>query len=63
MWTTKEAKEIIGRVGYIALEGMRIKVRILDVRKRYGNTDYRIMPEGSEDTKWVLSDRVSVDFS
>ena len=56
--TIAEAAKIIGREGYLKLDDLLILVEVLDVRDRYGNTDYRVTPIGGSGAKWVIAERV-----
>lgn len=63
--TAKELASIVGRVGEFATESgrMRIHVRVVDVRIRYGITDYLVRPVGGIGEAWVLAERVKLEPS
>lgn len=57
--TISQASQMIGKEGFIRLGELNVRVRILDVKNRFGNTDYQISPVGGSGNQWVLSGRVN----
>lgn len=54
----KEMAENIGREGAITMDGVRVYVRILDVKQAYGNLRYLITPLEGIGQTWVDARRV-----
>lgn len=52
---------MVGRVGMIAVNGLSFEVRVIGVRKRYGHTDYKIMPVRGGGNRWAESNTISFD--
>lgn len=49
---------LLGKPAEYAIDGMKINVTIVDVRKVYNRTDYKITPESGSGTKWVDARKV-----
>ncbi len=48
-------------IGRLAVDGLRIDVAILDIRKVWARIDYLVTPLQGSGEKWVSSDRVTQD--
>lgn len=56
----RELSALIDRSGHYRTNGLLVKVRIVDVRTRYGAADYRIEPTSGKGRIWVRSDSVAL---
>lgn len=56
----KDLIKLIGQTGNLAIEGLEVGVKILDVRESFGRTDVQITPLNGSNKKWVSLDRVTV---
>jgi hypothetical protein len=56
-----EVKGFIGRIGYIYLSGLRINVKIIDIKERWGRTRYLVKPVDGDGEIWVENIRISED--
>lgn len=61
LYETASADPMVGRVGMIAVNGLSFEVRVIGVRKRYGHTDYKIMPVRGGGNRWAESNTISFD--
>ncbi len=60
MRSAKELSGIIGRRGSLETkEGLRVAVRVVDVRERFGSLDYRVEPIRGDGSAWVMAERVT----
>lgn len=48
-----------GKAATIELEGLKVRVLVLDVRSRFGHTDFLITPAEGNGKRWVESSRAS----
>lgn len=60
MSTLNEMSKMLGREGTIGINGMRIPVRIMDVKQVYGATRYLVAPIGGTGQAWVEASRVTL---
>ena len=58
---TGSTDPIVGRVGMITVNGLSFEVRVIGVRKRYGHTDYKIMPVRGGGNRWAESNTILFD--
>jgi hypothetical protein len=65
--TTSELSKVLGARGLfsLALDGgdLKVPVEVLDVKRSYGNTRYKIQPIGGIGSAWVDSSRVTLKGS
>lgn len=54
----KELASNIGQEGSILMDGVRVYVRVLDVKQAYGNLRYLITPLSGVGQTWVDAKRV-----
>lgn len=59
--TTNETTKLIGKTATLAIDGLRFAVTILDARSVFGRADYQVAPVTGSGSKWVSSDRVTLD--
>lgn len=58
--TVREMYALINKSAGLHLDSLTIRVRILDVRTRFGISDVLVTPESGSGQKWVQLDRLSV---
>ena len=59
--TMKEIAAVLGKTALLSIEaGLKVRVRVLDAKKAYGNLRYEVAPEGGEGQAWVDSSRVTI---
>ena len=60
MTTNEQMTELEQRTvnGYINIDGLRVRVRVLDTRKAFGRTDAHITPESGSGAKWIDITRI-----
>lgn len=51
--TTKETLKAIGKKGTISIGGLRVNVKITDVKNSYGHDRYFVTPVSGEGEIWV----------
>lgn len=59
--TTSESSKLIGQTATLSIDGLCVRVTILDAREVFGRSDYQVSPVTGTGTKWVSSDRVTLD--
>lgn len=59
----KEYLQLIGREGDLAIDGLQVRVTVLDIKQAYGNTRYVVTPVSGSNRITVDSSRVSLDNS
>ena len=61
--TARTMHPLVGTSADLQIEDytLLIHVVILDVRERYGRTDYLVCPVAGNGQKWVSADRVNTD--
>lgn len=57
-----EASELVGQTADCPMEGLRVRVQVLDVRHVWGRIDVLITPLAGEGSVWVTRDRL-IDWS
>lgn len=62
MSTAQELGQHIGKQGvlFLASSPLRFHVEIVDARKRYGNTDYKVRPVAGEGETWHQAHLVEI---
>jgi hypothetical protein len=60
MMSVKEHMSVIGREGLLAIQSLKVKVLILDVRSAFGRIDYQVRPVQGSGEQWIESGRVQV---
>lgn len=58
--TAVEARTIDGE-GYIQLDKMKVKVKVIDARKSYGRDDVLVTPVSGSGSQWVDLTRLHKD--
>lgn len=58
--TTKTAIEIIGKEADLYLDGLTIKVKIVDARYVFGRDDVQVQPLAGCGVKWVSRDSINL---
>lgn len=53
-----ELSNLLGKEGMLDINGLQFMVRIIDVRKVFGRTDYKVTPVSGTGTIWVESHRL-----
>lgn len=53
-----EMAKVIGTEGAIVMDGVRVYVRVLDVKQAYGNIRYLVTPLAGLGQTWVSAERV-----
>ena len=51
----------INREGLLQVDGLRIQVKVTDVRQVFGRIDYEVTPTQGSGSQWVESSRVTLD--
>ena len=61
--TASEMAQFLGRSGYLTVAGtrLRFRVRVTDVRVRFGQIDYFVTPILGEGEAWHDSQNVTLD--
>lgn len=49
----KELLQTIGKEGFISLNGLKVNVKVLDVKNSYGRIRYQVTPLSGEGEIWV----------
>lgn len=55
---TELEQRTVNGYGYINIDGLRVRVRVLDTRKAFGRTDAHITPESGSGAKWIDITRI-----
>ena len=55
----KEAMEMIGKEGSIAIGGLRVKVIVTDVKNSYGKDRYEVTPIAGSGSIWTEQNPLS----
>lgn len=58
--TVKEMSALIGQIGMLKVEDLRVEVEIMDVKQSYGSTRIQVTPTHGIGHQWVSIDRVSL---
>lgn len=58
---TKSPDDKIGSVGVITTDGLEFEVRVIAVRRRYGHTDYKIVPIRGAGNRWAEQSKIRFD--
>ena len=62
MQTAATMLPAIRATGLLAVAGgLRVKVRVLDVRQVFGRTDFLVQPTEGEGTTWADASRVALE--
>jgi hypothetical protein len=56
--TAAEMAQMIGKPGQLDVGGMTFLVKIIDVRERYGRTDYLVEPQAGHGQQWKAAESV-----
>lgn len=59
--TARELAQNIGGHGVLSVAGLRVRVKVLDVRQAFGRIDYLVTPIAGSNEKWVQADGVKLD--
>lgn len=51
-------KRTVNGYGYLTIDGLKVRVKVLDTRKAYGRDDAKITPADGSGEKWVNIDRI-----
>ena len=52
----------IGSEGSLSMQGLEIRVTVMDARQRFGSIDYLVSPVAGSGMVWVTSDRVHISI-
>lgn len=55
---TPETEAFIGRSGFMLVEGLRVKVKVVDARTHFGRIDLQVTSTHGGEPQWVSVDRV-----
>lgn len=55
---TELDRRTVNGYGYIKLDGLRVRVKVIDTRKAFGRDDALITPENGSGSKWVDMKRI-----
>jgi hypothetical protein len=50
---TELEKRTIDGYGYITMEGLRVRVKVLDSRKSFGRDDVKVTPADGSGERWM----------
>jgi len=59
--TATEMAKLIKRTGSYWVLDMKIAIRVVDARMRFGDLDVRIAPIAGEGSTWVRRDSIQLD--
>jgi hypothetical protein len=61
--TASEMAQFLGRSGYLTVAGtrLRFRVKVTDVRVRFGQIDYFVTPEAGNGEQWHDSQNITLD--
>jgi hypothetical protein len=59
--TARTMHPMIGLTGQLRVGDMIVSVMILDVRERYGRTDYLVTPRSGDGQQWKSAESITVE--
>lgn len=59
--TSRDLQAYVGQTGRLALDGLTVQIKVTDARVRFGHVDLLLTPVAGDGTRWVQSDRVTLD--
>jgi len=55
-----EEAKAVGTIAYLAIDGLQVQIKVLDIKYAYGNTRYVVTPTTGTGTVTVDSSRVTL---
>ncbi len=57
--TSELGKRTVDGFGYLFIDGLSIRVQVIDTRQAFGRMDALVTPNSGSGVKWVSMDRIS----